>query len=79
MREFCELDMPVIMLDVKGDATVKTMEQVSGGGFSGNAVRELLRLMWMVVDQLLPMSFGPEHLLREIRKGKEKEEGGEDV
>lgn len=39
IREFCELEMPVLMYDVAGKCAVMTLEQ------------------------LLPMSFGPEKLL----------------
>lgn len=38
IREFCGLDMPIFMVDVKGECVVRT------------------------VEELLPMSFGPEHL-----------------
>ncbi|KAF8476019.1 cytidine deaminase-like protein [Kalaharituber pfeilii] len=45
LREFCNLKMPVYLVDGKGDYTVKTLEE------------------------LLPLSFGPENLKLERRSG----------
>ncbi|KAK6437193.1 hypothetical protein LTR95_006609 [Oleoguttula sp. CCFEE 5521] len=53
IREFCDLEMPVLMYDVAGKVVVMTLEQ------------------------LLPMSFGPDKLLsaEQVRSGVVREDG----
>lgn len=55
IREFCELDMPILMFDKDGSFVVMRLEQVC------DFLSRIVRLLILLV-QLLPMSFGPEAL-----------------
>ena len=56
IREFCELPTPVFMFDKDGAFVVMKLEQVHC--LSQRAVEAMLKYL----QQLLPLSFGPEAL-----------------
>ena len=65
IREFCELDMPIIMFDKDGNFSILKLEEVTSPIITSNphplhppsSPSEMTN-----TPQLLPMSFGPEAL-----------------